>query len=161
MKFPYWIVLLGASLALAQTPDFSGVWKANADKSKGLPPQSTLMVLIDQKDGRLNQTNGLTTQRGEQRVAYRWDLSGKEGRGTLGGLPLKSTAKLDGSTLVVSVTQPNKQSSTFKYSLSADGNTLTIDSVETTPRGERPMTAVLEKQPAEAGAALSAPEVTA
>ena len=157
MRFPYWIAVFGASFALAQTPDFSGVWKANPDKSKGLPQGASMMVIIEQKDGRLTQTNGMTTQqRGEQRTALRWDLSGKEGRGTLGGLPLKSTAKWDGANLMVAVTQP-KRTSSYKYSLSPDGNTLTIESAE----GDRQTVAVLDKQPAEAGAALLAPEATA
>ena len=154
--------LIGAGLVNAQTPDLSGVWKANAEKSKGLPPQATYLAIIEQKDGRLTQTTAVTTtQRGEQRSMYRWDLSGKEARGTLGGLPLKSTAKWDGSTLAVAATQPNNRAMTAKYSLSADGNTLTLDTAITGGPREQLQTIVLEKQPDSAGEALRKPEPTA
>ena len=151
---------MGTGLLCAQTPDFSGVWKANA-KSQGLPPNATYLAIIEQKNGQLTQNNGVTVpDRGEQRSMYRWDLSGKEARGTLGGLPLKSTAKYDGSTLVVSATQPNDRAITAKYSLSADGNTLTIDLAMTGGRGPQNQTLVLDKQPDSAGDALRKPETT-
>ena len=157
MKKLFWIsAAFGAGLLCAQTPDFSGVWKANAEKSKGLPPGASYLAVIEQKDGRLTQTNGVTTQRGEQRSVYRWDLSGKETRGTLGGLLLVSTAKWDGGTLVVDGKQPNNRTMAAKYSLSPDGNTLTIDMT-----AGRPQTLVLEKQPDSAGDALRKPEATA
>lgn len=155
----FWIATIGTGLLCAQTPDFSGVWKAN-DKSQGLPPNATYLTIIDQKDGHLVQTNGVTTQRGEQRSGYRWDLSGKEGHGTLGGLPLKSTAKFEGSTLVVNAVQPENRSVTAKYSLSADGNTLTIELATTNARGNQTQTLVLDKQPDSAGDALRKPEMT-
>jgi hypothetical protein len=88
-------------LAMRSDPDFSGVWKVNTEKSKGIPAQGAYLAVITQKDGKLIQTNGITTQRGEQRSAYTWDLSGKETRGTLGGLPIESTAKYEGGALVV------------------------------------------------------------
>ena len=154
MKKLFWIAAFGTGLLCAQTPDFSGVWKANAEKSKGLPPNGSYMAIIDQKDGRLTQTNGVTTQRGEQRSMYRWDLSGKEARGALGGLPIISTAKMEGSTLVVSARQP-KGPMTAKYSLSADGKTLTLEI-----GGAREQTLVLDKQPDSAGEGLRKPEQT-
>ncbi len=151
----FWIAAMGAGLLGAQTPDFSGVWKANAEKSKGVPPGGSYLAIIEQKDNRLTQTNGVTSQRGEQRSMYRWDLSGKETRGSLGGLPIASIAKWEGGTLVVSGKQPNNKSMTAKYSLSADGNTLTLEVA-----GGRDQTLVLDKQPASAGDALRKPEVT-
>ena len=155
MKKLFWITAIATGLLCAQTPDFSGVWLANAEKSKGIPPQGKYLAVIEQKDGRLTQTNGVTSQRGEQRSMYRWDLSGKEARGTLGGLPMVSTAKWEGSTLIVSGRQPNNKTMTAKYSLSADGNTLTLEVT-----GGRDQTLVLEKQPASAGEALLKPEGT-
>lgn len=156
----FWIAAVGTGLLCAQTPDFSGVWKANAEKSKGLPPGGSYLAIIEQKDGRLTQTNGVTTQRGEQRSMYRWDLSGKEARGTLGGLPMMSTAKVDGGTLMVSGRQPNNKAMTAKYSLSADGNTLTLDVAMTGGQHDQMQTLVLEKQPGSAGEALRKPEGT-
>lgn len=157
MKKLYWIAAVGTGLLCAQTPDFSGVWMANAEKSKGLPPQAKYLAVIEQKDGRLTQTSGVTTQRGEQRSVYRWDLSGKEARGTLGGLPMLSTAKLDGGTLTVAARQPNNRSLNAKYSLSGDGNTLTLEITG----GRADQMLLLEKQPDSAGDALRKPEATA
>ena len=150
----FWIAAAGAGLLCAQTPDFSGVWKANTEKSKGIPPNGSYLAIIEQKDNRLTQTNGVTSQRGEQRSTYRWDLSGKEARGTLGGLPLMSTAKWEGSTLVVSGRQP-KGPMTAKYTLSPDGKTLTLEVA-----GGREQTLVLDKQPDSAGDELRKPEKT-
>ena len=156
MKKLFWITAaFGAGLLCAQTPDFSGVWMANAEKSKGLPPNAKYLAVIAQKDGLLTQTNGVTTQRGEQRSMYRWDLSGKEARGTLGGLPITSTAKMDGGTLTVAAKQPGRAMNA-KYSLSPDGNTLTLEIT-----GGRDQMLVLEKQPDSAGDALRKPEATA
>jgi hypothetical protein len=160
MKKIFWITAIGAGLLCAQTPDFSGVWKANAEKSKGIPPQGTYLAVITQKDGKLVQTNGITTPRGEQRSMYTWDLSGKETRGTLGGLPIESTAKYDGGALVVNAKQPNARTMSAKYSLS-DPNTLLLEISTTGARGPQTQTLVLEKQPVSAGEALMKPEPTA
>jgi hypothetical protein len=154
------IAAIGSGMLCAQTPDFSGVWKANPEKSK-LPQQATgYLAIIQQKDGHLTQTNGVTTPRGEQRSAYDWDLTGKEARGTMGGIPMKSTAKYEGSTLVVNAVQPGDRTMTAKYSLSADGNTLTLELTTTGARGST-NTLVFDKQPDSAGEELRKPEVTA
>ena len=155
MKKLFWITAMATGLLCAQNPDFSGVWKANAEKSKGIPPGGSYLAIIEQKDNRLTQTNGVTSQRGEQRSMYRWDLSGKETRGSLGGLPILSTAKWEGGALVVSGRQPNNKSMTAKYSLSPDGNTLTLEVA-----GGRDQTLVLDKQATSAGDALRKPEMT-
>jgi hypothetical protein len=91
---------------------------------------------------------------------YHWDLTGKEARGTMGGLPLKSTSKYDGSTLVVSAAQPGDRTMTVKYSLSADGKALTIELATTGGRGPSTSTLVFDKQPDSAGDALRKPEMT-
>lgn len=160
MKKRFWIAALGIGLLCAQTPDFSGVWKANTEKSKGIPAQGTYLAVITQKDGKLIQTNGITTQRGEQRSAYTWDLSGKQTRGTLGGLPIESAAKYEGGALVVNAKQPNGRTMTTKYSLS-DPNTLLLEIATSGGRGPQTQTLVLEKQPDSAGEALMKPEPTA
>jgi hypothetical protein len=152
----FWIAAAGAGLLCAQTPDFSGVWKANAEKSKGIPPQGSYLAVITQKDGKLVQTNGITTQRGEQRSMYTWDLSGKESRATLEGVPMMHSTKYEGGTLIVSGKQPGGRAMTAKYTLSGDGNTLTLEIA-----GGREQTLVLEKQPDSAGEGLRKPEVTA
>jgi len=162
MKKLFWIASVGAGLLCAQSPDFSGVWKANAEKSKGIPQQASgYLAVITQKDGKLTQTNAITTQRGDQRSMYNWDLSGKETRGTLGGLPVESTSKFEGGTLIVSAKQPNNRTMTAKYSLSSDGKTLTLEIATTGGRGPQEQVLVLEKQPDSAGDALRKPEQTA
>jgi hypothetical protein len=162
MKQLFWIAAAGAGLLCAQTPDFTGVWKANVEKSKGVPPQGSYVAVIEQKDGKLIQTNGVSgAQGGERRSMYTWDLSGKETRGTLGGLPIMSTAKYDGGALVVNGKQPAGRMMTAKYSLSADGNTLTLEIANTGGPRDSSQTLVLEKQPDSAGDALRKPEVSA
>ena len=48
MKKLIWItVVVGTGLLSAQTPDFSGVWKANTEKSKGVPPNGSYLAIIE------------------------------------------------------------------------------------------------------------------
>src|SRR5450432_4225829 len=71
-----------------------------------------------------------------------------------------STAKWDGGTLMVSGKQPNNRALTAKYSLSPDGNTLTLEIAATGGPRDSVQTLVLEKQPDSAGETLRKPEGT-
>jgi hypothetical protein len=152
--------LLISAVMCAQAPNLSGVWKANPEKSKGIPPQGAYLVIIDQSGSKITQTIGLTTQRGEQRSLLTYDLSGKEARGTFQGLPMKSTAAWQEGSLVVNATQPTG-SMHEKYTLSGDGNTLTVESDINMNNHEMKRFLVLEKQPDSAGDPLRKPEQTA
>lgn len=161
MRNLYWIAIAGAAAGIlsAQTPNFSGTWKST-DQSKGLPDKASYIAVITTKDGRMTQQAALFGQR-EQRTMLNFDLSGKEGRGYLRGLPLHSIAKFDGGVLNVEITQPGNRKTTMKYTLSADGNTLTIDMKSTNGQREMAQTLVMAKGTDADAEMLKKPEQTA
>jgi hypothetical protein len=157
MKKTAALCLLFASLLCAQNPNLSGVWKANVEKSKGIPPQGGYVVIIEQTDTKLNQNIGMYSQRGENRSALSFNLDGKEGRGAYMGLPLKSKTSWEGRSLIADWTQPNTKAHE-KYTLSEDGNTLTVEQAINANGRDTERLLVLEKQPDSAGDALRKPE---
>lgn len=164
MKICLSVVLLSACVLSAQTPNLSGVWKVNPEKSKvnGPAPTNYLMI-IDQKDSKLTENIGVFSPRGEQRSSLTYNTDAKPAMNSLRGLPMRTTASMDGSTLVLQskVAGPRPSSIVQKYTLSADGNILTLEEVTTANGKDTPQTLVFEKQPDAAGDALRKPEQTA
>jgi hypothetical protein len=132
-------------------PDFSGTWTRDAAKS-------------DQPVGRGGRGGGaavdsltitqtpaqLTEKRGELTLVYKLDGSASTNQMPSRGGPMevKSTAKWDGSRLVIesirdlqgiSITQKETRS------LSADGKEMTIEQAIATPQGERTTKQVFTK----------------
>jgi hypothetical protein len=158
-------VLFGSCVALAQSPSFSGVWKANLERSKfaGPPPTSYLM-LIDQQGSKITETIGLMGQHGEQRSTFTYDTSGsRPSRNTMMGTPMQTVVALDGATLKLTskLAAEHGGSGTETWTVSPDGNTLTIASSYKMGEHGAEQTLVLEKQPDSAGDPLRKPEQTA
>lgn len=157
-------LLLGAFILSAQAPNLSGVWKADLEKSKfaGPPPTSYLMV-IDQQGSTLKETTQTTSRMGEYRSSATYNTAGEESRNLYRGLRMKSKASLDGNALVIESTVPGEHPTNIreKYTLGPDGKTLTVETTTNANGKETTQTAVLEKQPDEAGEALKKPEQTA
>ncbi len=128
-------------------PDFSGTWTLDPAKSEmgqgmgggggmGGGMMGPMTVTIKQT------ANELTIERkmGDQARTMTYKLDGTESvnEGMRG--QVKSTAKWDGSNLVIKTTSQNQQGGTMEStevrSLSADGKTMTVDSTRQTPRGE-------------------------
>ena len=164
MKSPIKVVLLTACVLCAQTPNLTGVWKLNVEKSKlaGPPPNGYLMV-IDQQADTFKETVGFTSPRGEQRSMLNYRTGEKPAMSSYRGLPMQTVASMNGSTMVftskIADTKPG--SLTESYSLSPDGNTLTLESVSTVNGKETQQTMVFDKQPDSAGEGLRKPEKTA
>jgi hypothetical protein len=158
------LLVFGAVVLSAQAPNLSGVWKADLEKSKfaGPPPANYLMV-IDQQGSTLKETTAATSRMGEYRSSAKYNTSGEESRNIYRGLGMKSKANWDGNTLVVESTVPGEHPANIreKYTLGSDGKTLTIETTTNANGKETTQTAVLEKQPDEAGEALKKPEPTA
>ncbi len=151
--------------ALSAETNFSGVWKANMDKSKlGGGPQApaSYLAIVTQKDGKLSELVGAWNQRGdERRATYNYDLSGaKPSMNTQRGVPMRTKPSWDGANLVldsqVAGTRPMKMHET--WSLSGDGNTLTVAGVNTVNNQNMQTMLVMEKQPDAAGEPLRKPE---
>ncbi len=162
------LALIGAPAAFvsAQGTDFSGTWQLDRDASDipegrgggggggggrgrggfGAMTAETLMISQSEASVTIEQSQGNRSQR----VEYALDgteTTIEQGRGTL-----TVTASWDGGTLVTSGTQemetPRGNVSlelTELRTLSADGQTLVIESTRGTPRGERTMTLVYRR----------------
>jgi photosynthetic reaction center cytochrome c subunit len=147
----------------AQTPNFSGVWKADLQKSKMVgQPATSYLVIIEQDPTKITEKVGLTTQRGEQRMAFNYNLA-KPSMNSFRGIPMRTESSMNGNTLVLTSKIAGNPPGTMteRYTLSPDGNTLTIESVAMVNGKEQPQTIVLEKQPDSAGEPLRQPEKTA
>jgi hypothetical protein len=166
------LALFVASLLPAASPNISGVWKADLEKSKfaGAAP-SNYLVLIQQKMAIINQrtkeeapqiveTTGTWSQRGENRAVLTVFDNGKPRVLAYQGVPTRLTASFEGNTLSVTGETAGHPDQTLKrtYELSADGQTLTLHSVAMNGGKEQQSTVVMTKQPDAAGEPLRQPE---
>jgi Photosynthetic reaction centre cytochrome C subunit len=164
MRLPFLFAICSVYVLSAQTPNLSGVWKANLEKSKiNGPAPANYLVLIDQQDGKLTEKVGVYTQRGEQRSSFTYKTDGSPSRNSYHGLAMRTTGGWESGGLVlhskIAGTKPG--SATEKFTLSPGGNTLTIDLTTSMNGRDMQQTLVMEKQPESAGEPLKQPEKTA
>jgi hypothetical protein len=165
------LTVLTASLSLSQTPDLSGVWRANLQKSKRMgPPVITYLVIIEQKNAVFNnrtkeealqitETTGTWGQRGEERAVLSFFVNGKLKVGSYQGVPTEMTGAVEGNKVVVKAEVAGRPSNfTRTYELSADGKTLTMDEEGSNEGHPLHNTIILEKQDDAAGEPLRKPE---
>lgn len=168
------LVFISAAILCAQSPDISGVWKADLQKSKiAGPPIKDYLAIIEQKPEVLNRRTGekalaiietaaITGEHGQFRSALTFFESEKPVMRPYEGIPTRLTGTVQGNTITVNgevAGSPN----TFKrtYELSSDGKTLTVNVLASNHGKEHQSTYVLLKQPDSAGEPLRAPEKTA
>ncbi len=168
------LAVLSVALLCAQSPEMTGVWKADLQKSKIAgppgPPPNNYLVIIEQKTAIFNQrtketapqiveTTGIWGEHGEQRSVLTVFNNNKPIVRPYQGIPTRLTASSEGDTLTVTGEVAGRPD-TFKrtYKLSADGKTLAVD-IESSHDG-RQMESHLEliKQPDAAGEPLRKPE---
>jgi hypothetical protein len=148
-----------------QTPNFSGVWKADPAQSKFAgPPPASYLLIIDQDADKLTETIGTPGMHGDERTIYTYNLNGRPSNNSFHGIPIRMEKPvMEANTLrlesKVGTTPPSALNQIL--TLSPDGNTLTMELVNS--GGEHPsdQKIVLTKQPDSVGAALRAPEETA
>ena len=150
------ILMLNLSAAAA---DFSGTWKLDAAKSTGLPPgMEQTMTVVQTGDAIKIETVLKGTPQGEQKVPDSYVLDGKEhdfkpgnnpnaqGKRTskpnaAGGFEVVEKAEVetpDGERVTIEATR--------KWTLSADGKTLTIEMKVKTPQGEQQSRRIFVRQ---------------
>jgi hypothetical protein len=133
------VLLLGAVFA-SPMPDLSGTWLMDRDRSFGIPAGMSVVMTLEHKDDRIHLNARMTTADGERTVEETWVVDGQErefspataAQGAKG--KRKAYWLPDNRRLVVAdetVTTGPKGTSTEqlmrKYTLSADGDTLTVD----------------------------------
>lgn len=146
--------------AAAAKADFSGKWVMDKAKSEGLPPNIEQTMTITQTGDKIDLETKITTPQGERTVKDSYTVDGKEvdfsPQGPQGPMGKgKRTAKwsADGAALEVSETAtldgpngPDEVSATRKWTLAADGKTMTIELTFSGEQGTQKTKRVFVKQ---------------
>ena len=156
--------LFCACILSAET-NFSGVWKADLEKSKlpGGPRPNTYLVIVEQSGPKIVQKIGTWSDRGERRATLTYDsAAAKPSMNSERGLPMRTKVSWDGDKLVLDsviagTRGPVKRHETWMLA----GNTLTINATSTINNQNLSTVMVLDKQPDSAGEPLQKPEQTA
>ena len=146
-------LLWGVVSQASAKPNFSGEWKMNSAKSSfaPLPAPDRMVRKISQHGSHLKIQ---TTQFGQQReivtdLAYTTD--GAICKNAIRGQEFTGTALWDGDTLVIESKREVQGMEIVQkesWTLSPDGQTLTIANHVQTPQAAFDVTIVLERQPA-------------
>lgn len=135
--------LMTVAASAGKRPEFAGSWEFNTTKSKniGMMMQVKMTQTIKQTDSSLDVLSHSTFQSSDQDMKTHYDLTGKPvaNESPMAG-PSETVTKWDGEKLVTiwtsqsAVAGGDKVVRTETRSLSADGNTMTLESV----RGSNP-----------------------
>ena len=163
MRIRFTVALFSVCVLFSQTPNLTGVWKANIEKSKfNGPPPTEYLVIFDQQDSKLTEKTRTVGPHGEQRASFTYNTDGKPSMNSFQGLPMRTQASWSGNILTLDAKVAGRPATiSEKYALSSDGNTLTITSAMTSDGKTLERTLVLEKQPDSAGEPLRQPEQAA
>lgn len=169
--------VFSAMILCGQSPDFTGVWKADLSQSKLSgppgPPPSKYLVLIEQKPAEFNrrtheqaplisETTGVWGERGQQRTLLTVFNNGQPRVRAYQGVPTRMTASMHGSTLTITGEVAGRSSGfTRTYKVSPDGKTLNVSIVSTNEGKTMESTLLLVKQADADGEELRKPEETA
>ena len=157
------VALVALSLvvaAAAAKADFSGKWMMDKAKSEGVPPNMEQTMTITQTGDKIELETKIVAPQGERVIKDSYTADGKETeftpQGPQGAMGKgKRTAKwsADGAALEVSETAtlnspngPDEITATRKWSLAADGKTLTIELTFSGEQGVQKTKRVFVKQ---------------
>jgi len=141
-----------AALPALAAPNFSGNWKLNAAQSSfgQMPAPSAMTQKVTHEEPKLTVSSHQSSDMGDfdQQATYTTD--GKESTNEgFGGNAMKSTAKWDGDNLLIATKGQfgdNEFTMSEKWTLSADGKTLTITRTFKTGMGDMEQKMVFDKQ---------------
>lgn len=143
--------ILAASASAAQKPGLTGTWIMDKEKSTGLPPDVDQVMTVSQAGDKIDLETKVYTEQGSFSISDSYTASGKEvdfvpqtpqGPNGKGKRTAKWTEEGRGVEVMEEATfeTPNgavTQQITRKWSLSADGKTLTIELKIKGPQGEQ------------------------
>ena len=135
------LVILAATVASAAKPNFTGAWALDASKSEGVMPEAKETMTVKQDGDKFEIDRKMTTPRGERTSNDVFTADGKESDFVRRMGPNEAKGKrsakwsADGSTLEIGekltfTTQQGEErtvESSSKWTLSADGKTLTVE----------------------------------
>jgi len=121
-------------------PNFSGTWVLDKDRSFSNPPGLDQTLVVTQTEEQIKLESKLVTARGEQTINETYTLDGKEtdftppsgppgvkGKRTASWLPDSRGILIKDVTTTDSPKGPVTGQVTRKWTISADGNVLTVD----------------------------------
>ncbi|MGC2660436.1 MAG: photosynthetic reaction center cytochrome c subunit family protein [Bryobacteraceae bacterium] len=166
------VCTLFAAALCAQTPNISGVWKADLQRSKFPAPPggqgpprvpSNYLVIIEQNGDKVVEKTGVYMGHNEERSTLAFAADGKPNITNFHGVPTQVTASWSGNTLTLSEDTVGAHATSTKETdeVSADGQTLTVDLTASSGDHQQHTLLVLTKQPDSAGDPLRKPEQTA
>jgi len=145
------LALVASASIQAKTPNLTGTWKLNIEKSSaGAAPLKALIYKVkDTPDGLLMTAFQTDAEGKETTTDMKFDRKGKETVNQASGFESRTKLSDDEDALheVSTFTGPSgsfTRKSTI--TLSEDGKTMTMDSVFSSPRGNTPVKLVFEKQ---------------
>jgi hypothetical protein len=149
--FAIFAILMLAVLPALAKANFSGDWKLNIPKSEfgQMPAPNSMTQKVTHEDPKLKVAVKSSSERGDFEYEANYTTDGKECTNEIRGNPMKSVLKWDGDSLVIESKGKfgdNEFTMRGKWTLSADGKTLTIESHFSSAMGEGDQKQVLEKQ---------------
>jgi len=132
-------------------PNFSGDWKMDPAKSNygRMPAPESLERKITHNDPELKIVSTQSGPRGSFTTDLNFTTDGKECVNKIRNIDVKSTAHWNGDALLINSTENYNGAEVRqdeKWTLSADGKTLTIGTQVSTPRGQYEVITVFDKQ---------------
>jgi len=145
------VICLSAAIASAAKINFTGTWVMDRSRSIGMPAEmQQTMTVLHAADDKIEVETKIVTAQGERVVKDNYSLDGKESEFTPQGPPGAPPAKgkrsgtwlprgngivVTEETIAETPNGPVKNQVTRKWTLSADGQTLTIDIYFDGPNG--------------------------
>ncbi len=121
--------LAALTFPAAATPNFSGHWKLNTEKSKLDEPYQEERTM-DHKDPELTVSSKASVEGEEEESTVKYRTDGKQTRNMLDGDPLFTTAHWDGDVLVFDseiISDTDTTELHDRWTLSSDGKHLTVE----------------------------------
>jgi hypothetical protein len=145
------LAALMASAAFAAQPNFTGDWKLAVGKSEfgQFPPPSAMSQKVTHEDPSLKVATKMSTDNGDFEFAGNYSTDGKETTNEFGPASMKSTAKWEGEVLVIDTKGrfgDNDLTMKDRWTLSADGKTMTLVRRWSSSMGDVDQKLVFEKQ---------------
>src|SRR5258708_24690277 len=101
MRIRFSAALFSVCVLFGQTPNFTGVWKANIEKSQFNGPAPTdYLTIFDQQGSKITEQTGTFGPHGEQRASFTYNTDGKPSMNSLHGMPMRTQASWSGGVLM-------------------------------------------------------------
>ena len=143
------LAVLTGTAAAADKPNFSGEWKVNLARSNfgAVPPPTAISRRVTHVEPSLTIIENQDTPVGDQTTTRTYTTDGRETTFQANGADVKSSAKWDGSTLVV-VSKVDMLGLQFndRMTMGEGGKVMTSVVHITSPQGDADITLVFERQ---------------